>query len=229
MFTSISCFSNSETCFTFSSIKGFLIFANSLIISSFSTFFSIFFLFSFSTTLLFRSLEGCCSVSCLVSTFLNFLSGIGTASEFVVLTLSCFFSGTGIFFDFNKSISSFWLSCFTCFFCSFLTSFGGACSERSFLLSFFASLIIFAAFGAYGIFVFSDIWISSTDTIGSTSKGFFATNGKANIVANSIVKWKVMENKIPYEKLFNSFFNVLIEIFLSNFISLYMVRISKQL
>ena len=46
--------------------------------------------------------------------------------------------------------------------------------------------IIFAAFGAYGIFVFSDICINSTETIGINSKGFLTTNGRANIVAKKI-------------------------------------------
>ena len=66
------------------------ILTNSLITKSFSTCFSIFFLFSFSTNVFFFSLDGCCSVSCLVSIFSSFLSGNGTASDFSNLTFSCF-------------------------------------------------------------------------------------------------------------------------------------------
>jgi hypothetical protein len=64
----------------------------------------------------------------------------------------------------------------------FLTFFGGACSDTNFFsfsfnFFFFFSSIIFFAFGANGIFVFSAICINSTETIGGISSGFFAKKG----------------------------------------------------
>ena len=58
---------------------------NSLIIKSFSISFSIFFFFSFSTTVFVISLDGCCSVSCFVSILSIFLSGRGIASDLSTL------------------------------------------------------------------------------------------------------------------------------------------------
>tara|TARA_B100000965_G_scaffold169838_1_gene141658 strand:- start:140 stop:457 length:318 start_codon:yes stop_codon:yes gene_type:complete len=61
-----------------------------------------------------------------------------SVSIFFIFSISC--SGSGIVSDF-----------------SFLTFFGGACSETSFSFSFFTFSIIFSAFGAKGIFVLSVI------------------------------------------------------------------------
>ena len=98
-----------------------------------------------------------------------------------------------------------------------------------FLLSFFAFSIIFAAFGAYGILVFSEICINSTEMLGSNSIGFFATKGSAKIVAINIDAWKITENSIPKEKLFIPLGKPLNATLCNKFISLYMVQILRQL
>jgi len=48
--------------------------------------------------------------------------------------------------------------------------------------------IIFFAFGAYGIFVFSAICISSIETKGGILRGSFAINGKVKIPSRIITK-----------------------------------------
>ena len=55
---------------------------------------------------------------------------------------------------------------------------------------FFTFSIIFFALGANGIFVLSVIWISSTETIGGKSIGFFAKKGKLNAVIKIMIKCK---------------------------------------
>ena len=54
----------------------------------------------------------------------------------------------------------------------------------AFFLFFFTSSIIFCALGANGILVLSVICISSMDTIGGRSIGFFVKNGKLIAVKN---------------------------------------------
>ena len=51
----------------------------------------------------------------------------------------------------------------------------------------------------------------------------------ANIVAKNNVPWKIIENNIPKEKLFNPPLKPLNEIFLNNTISLCMAQILTQL
>ena len=65
--------------------------------------------------------------------------------------------------------------------------------------------------------------------LGSNSIGFFATKGRAKIVAINIDPWKMTENNIPKEKLLNISGTPLNAILLNNFISLYMVQILRQL
>ena len=84
----------------------------------------------------------------------------------------CFFSF--IFFTFSKFSSG--KGTESGF--SFFTFFGGACSDVIFSSFFLTSSIIFFAFGANGIFVFSAIWINSTEIIGGKSIGFFAKKGR---------------------------------------------------
>ena len=83
--------------------------------------------------------------------------------------------------------------------------------------------------GAYGIFICSEIWINSTEILGSNSIGFFATKGSAKIVATNIDPWKIIENNMPNEKLLISFGTPLNANLLNKFISLYMAQKSMQL
>jgi len=55
----------------------------------------------------------------------------------------------------------------------FLIFLGGACSEINFFSFSLTFSIIFFAFGAKGMLVLSEIWMSSTDIIGGRSIGFF--------------------------------------------------------
>jgi len=71
------------------------------------------------------------------------------------------------------SIFSFCSTETTVFVFVFFTFLGGACSDTNFFSFSLTFSIIFFALGAKGIFVFSAICISSTETIGGMSKGFF--------------------------------------------------------
>ena len=52
---------------------------------------------------------------------------------------------------------------------------------------------IFLAFGAKGMFVLSEIWISSTDTIGGKSIGSLSIKGRLKTVSIIMTEWKVIE------------------------------------
>ena len=102
------------------------------------------------------------SEDCLISGFTS--SGF---CFFLVIFFSSFLtSGNGILSGFSLAFAA-----------------GGACSETTLSSSFFfVSSKIFLAFGAYGIFVRSEIWISSTDTIGGKSIGSLSIKGKLKTV-----------------------------------------------
>ena len=70
---------------------------------------------------------------------------------------------------------------------------GGACSETTLFSSFFTLSIIFLALGAKGIFVWSDICISSTETIGGKEIGSLVMNGNDRAVRTIIIAWNIIE------------------------------------
>ena len=102
------------------------------------------------------------------------------SSGFCFFLTICFFS----FFSSGKGI----LSGF-----SFAFAAGGACSETTLFYFSLTFSITFLALGAYGIFVSSDIWINSTETIGGKSIGCLVINGKLKIVKSIISAWNVTE------------------------------------
>ena len=127
---------------------------------------------------------------------------LGSNNSFFSNSETCFALLSSIF-GFCFSFSTFWIfsiswsgngiaSGF-----SFLTFFGGACSETSFSFSFLTFSIIFSAFGAKGIFVWSVIWINSTDTKGGISIGFYATKGIVRTANNTTDKWNI-NDKIKF-------------------------------
>ena len=148
-----------------------------------------------------------------ISTSARFSLDLSINAAISVGSKISFFSNSDTCFTFVSSTSGFCLSS-TCLIFStfwsgigiasgliFLTFFGGACSDTSFFSSSLIFSIIFFALGAKGIFVFSEIWISSTDINGGKSKGFLATKGKLTIVKIIINAWKADDNRILLDTL----------------------------
>jgi hypothetical protein len=129
-----------------------------------------------STNSFFSNSETCFTLHLIYQDFVYFL---------FCLNFFTVFSGNGIASGVLLSIFSFLSTETTVFVFVFFTFFGGACSDTNFFsfsfnFFFFFFSIIFFAFGANGIFVFSAICMSSTETIGGISSGFFAKKGQAH-------------------------------------------------